>query len=90
MKFRIVWTDGLIRRIAASMDHMNPAQQRELTEALNAIDQQLQNNPLIAGESRDSRTVRFLVQPPLAIWFRVSERLKIAQIFAAHVYGRGR
>jgi len=67
VKFRIVWTDGLIKKLATGMDHMNTAQQRELTDALNAVDQQLQNNPLHAGESRDSPTVRFLAQPPLAV-----------------------
>ena len=88
MKFHIVGTDGLIKRLASAMDFMNPTEKRELTDSLNAIDRQLQNNPLQAGESRDSPTVRFLFQPPLSIWFRVNERLKIAQIFAAHVYRR--
>lgn len=88
MSYQIVWADGLIKKLADAWEVMSPSERRELTDALHMMDQQLQNDPLVTGESRDQEHVRFLIQPPLAIWFRVNERLRIAQIFAAHIYKR--
>lgn len=85
MSYRIVWQDEQIRKIGDQWAMMSPQRQRELSYALDDIDHQLKNLPHTTGESRFNMEERILVQRPLVIWFRINDRLKVSQIFSAHL-----
>jgi hypothetical protein len=52
-----------------------------ISDASNAIDRMLKNDPQTVGESR-GRGVRIVVEEPLAVYFKVSDQDMQATVFA--------
>lgn len=86
MNYRIVWVQAQLKRIANVWDTLDPKERHTVSQALDKIDYQLQDQPLNVGESRSIATDRILVEPPFAIWYRVHERLRVVQIYFVHIY----
>jgi hypothetical protein len=60
----------------------------EILQASHRVDQQLQNDPLEQGESRDGQT-RILFEAPVAVTFAVDEAKKLVRILRAWTYRSG-
>ena len=70
MKYTVIWRPSA-ERFLAELWTDGPDRQA-VTDAANEIDSILEKNPALAGQAR-SGNLRFLVEPPLAIYYTVSE-----------------
>ena len=83
MRFTVVWRPVAEQRLA---DIWIAAPDRgAVTKAASRIDTWLAKDPLLVGEARESAT-RILVEPPLAIYFDVSEPDRLVTVWAVWRY----
>ena len=67
---RVEWTEEALNELAAIWTAAESTDRAAITAAANAVDAQLQRDPLHAGESR-VRDERILFEAPLGVTFSV-------------------
>lgn len=72
MKFTVTWTASAENKLAELWNDADSTSRSAITKAANRIDKQLATDPQSQGESR-SEGRRILIEPPLAVVFRVFE-----------------
>ncbi|MCA9271306.1 MAG: hypothetical protein KDA41_22640 [Planctomycetales bacterium] len=87
MTYRVEWIPEAIELLAKVWLDAEPVIKREITEAIEIAERELERDPFNLGESRD-RHWRICFIPPLAISFDVAERLRIATVLHVRPYGR--
>lgn len=55
-------------------------------DALDIMDKQLIDDPMLIGESRSIETLRIHFIPPIGIVFRVNPRLQLVEILSASIF----
>jgi hypothetical protein len=79
MRYTVVWRPDAEQRLADLW--MAAPDRAVVTRAANRIDARLGNDPQLAGEAREGMT-RILIEPPLAIYFDVSEPDRLVTVWA--------
>jgi hypothetical protein len=69
MKYTVIWLPGAEAELANLW--IDETFRKSTAEAARRIDRTLERDPEAAGESRDAG-LRILIEPPLAVTFRVS------------------
>jgi hypothetical protein len=86
MRYTVLWSPVAEQRLAALWtDAVN---RKAVTDAANAIDRQLANDPDELGESRSDGT-RVLFVPPLGILFQVNEGDRMVTVLAVWQFSTG-
>jgi len=81
MRFRVVWKQGAEHELTRLW--LGSRFRSDLTDAASTIDEDLQRNPVTAGESRDG-SLRILFVPPLAVLFEVEVAARL--VVVVHVW----
>jgi plasmid stabilization system protein ParE len=69
VKFTVIWSFAALNELAEIW--LRASDRQAITDAAEAIDQLLEADPIVVGESRDGGR-RILINPPLVVIFNVS------------------
>lgn len=69
--FEVEWTEAALNALSEAWLTANSEQRRRITQASDALDTQLRENPLDVGESREGSR-RLAIEMPLVVTFRVN------------------
>jgi plasmid stabilization system protein ParE len=83
MSYTVVWERAAEQKLADIW--VAAADRAAVTQAANTIDARLRKDPNTAGESRQGVT-RILVEPPLAVYFDVSDPDRLVTVWAVWRY----
>jgi hypothetical protein len=78
--FQVVWLQAALHELADIWTQANSSQRRAITAATHRIDQLLQTDPHLRGESRPPGQ-RVLFQPPLGIVFQALPQRSLVRVF---------
>lgn len=56
-------------------------------DALDDTDRLLKSKPTDVGESRSNDDIRVLIHPPIVLFYRVNDRMRLVTIFGAGLFG---
>jgi hypothetical protein len=85
--FSIYRSQTAVIPLRATWDHADEALRASILQASRQVDQQLQNDPLEQGESREEGS-RILFQAPVAVIYEVDEPKKLVRILRAWTFCR--
>jgi hypothetical protein len=83
--FRIDWATIARDRVAAAWDIATPADRERIMDAIDLVERLLSETPDQLGESREPGG-RILVEPPLAVSYRLNVRQQRVFVYDARVF----
>jgi hypothetical protein len=87
MTFRVRWHKRALNRLTTLWTQADSATRKALTQASDAIDRQLAEDPYAQSESRpNGRRIGF--SSPLAVYFRVESDGQTITVLQVHTFGK--
>jgi hypothetical protein len=85
--YRVKWPDSVTRDLLEAVAKSGPKLANRILAAMSEVESILENDPDIAGESRE-KGKRFLIQLPLAVTFAIDARKREVRIVHVRVHDK--